>query len=219
LAQAMSLLPVPWTFWNERCIREQDMCLYVTGTAPEKTWSHFPIGLRTPLNNNSDGFAIASAMNVQNVGKWRPQPNRLLEAQAQLRAAASTGSLPFPSTTQPPSQLLDKALRELKEGKEPDPALLELPRLQPSRGKGLSAAKGLSASAPALHGLKVAAPRMHGHIISELPDDSILTTQMRVSSSRWRPSRSATREMRRSPDAAEERKRRKREKARMLQTF
>ena len=29
--------------------------------------SYFPIGLRNPMNNNSDGFAIASAMNVENV--------------------------------------------------------------------------------------------------------------------------------------------------------
>ena len=29
--------------------------------------SYFPIGLRNPMNNNSDGFAIAGAMNVQNV--------------------------------------------------------------------------------------------------------------------------------------------------------
>jgi hypothetical protein len=86
------------------------MTLYVTGVPENKTWSYFPIGLRTPMNNNSDGFAIASAMNVENVGKWKPGPSRLMEAQKMLATGQGFGN----ELTQ--SQKLAHALRQLEKG-------------------------------------------------------------------------------------------------------
>jgi hypothetical protein len=62
------------------------------------------------MNNNSDGFAIASAMNVENVGKWKPGPSRLMEAQKMLATGQGFGN----ELTQ--SQKLAHALRQLERG-------------------------------------------------------------------------------------------------------
>jgi hypothetical protein len=98
------------------------MTLFVTGVPENKTWSYFPIGLRNPMNNNSDGFAIAGAMNVQNVGKWRPGPSRLMEAQKMLARGESFGT----ELTQ--SQKLAHAVRQFEKG---EPVTLpSLPRSQ-----------------------------------------------------------------------------------------
>jgi len=98
------------------------MSLFVTGVPEDKTWSYFPIGLRTPVNNNSDGFAIASAMNVPNVGKWKPGPNRLLEAKKLLDSGQGFAQ-------QTSSQKLSQALRSMDETGRP----VHLPELARSQ--------------------------------------------------------------------------------------